>query len=474
MINSFNFEKFDDVYLITNDLGKYCFLTENDFVLLTKDRITPGHELYSLLKENFFIYDEHPEVFLSRITEPARRSKSYLFQSTSLFIFVVTNICNAACIYCQAQDNSSKCHGKMSISTAEKAVDIALSSPAVEMDFEFQGGEPLVNFDVIKHIVLYSEKKAKEKNKNISYSLVSNLTLLNGEIIEFLKEHGISVSTSIDGDPNLHNMNRPMIDGTLSFEKVISKYKELIANGIRPGAIETTTRHTLNRYKELIDTYVKLGLESIFIRPLTPLGIARENWDIIGYSPEEFVEFYDKCLRYLIEINKHGTFISEGHARIFLRKIISGIGINYMELRSPCGASVGQIAYYYDGRVFTCDEGRMLAEMGNDAFMLGTVESTYDELIENPACKAACAASLLETIPSCCDCPYMPYCGTCPVVNLALEGDIFPRSSNNYRCKIYKGMLTSIFRILKENDLQTIEIMKKWIGISDCQQENGG
>ena len=142
--------------------------------------------------------------------------------------------------------------------------------------------------------------------------------------------------------------------------------------------------------------------------------------------------------------------------------MLYGDGVNYMELRSPCGASIGQIAFYHDGRVFTCDEGRMLAEMGNDAFKLGTIENTYDELINSSVCKTACTASILETIPACCDCAYSPYCGTCPVINLAFDNDIFARTPRNYRCKVYEGMMTVLFEILERNDPQEIEILESW------------
>ncbi len=467
MINHFNFKLFDDCYLITNDLGRSCFLSKEDFELLTQNKIQLDHPLYDKLYEDFFVYDEHPEVFLSRICETMRHSKNYLFHPTSLFIFVVTNICNASCVYCQAQDASSKHQGKMSFETAEKAVDIALSSPGHNLDFEFQGGEPLINFETIKHIIQYSKEKNIDIKKTISYSLVSNLTLLTDEMIAFFKEHKVSISTSLDGDQILHNMNRPMANGSNSFDKVTKQYRKLIDNGIYPGAIETTTRQTFSRYRELIETYVNLKLSSIFIRPLTPLGIAKENWDKIGYEADEYVAFYNKCLRYIIEVNKKGIFLSEGHARLFLFKILRGEGINYMELRSPCGASIGQMAFYYDGRIFTCDEGRMLAEMGNDSFQLGTVSSTYDELIDNPICKATCASSVLESVPSCCDCTYAPYCGTCPVINLALDGDIFAKVPNNYRCKVYSGMLDSVFSLLKENDEETNHILLSWTEFND-------
>ena len=88
----------------------------------------------------------------------------------------------------------------MSKETAKKAVDIAMSCPTPCISIEFQGGEPLINFEVIKYIVEYADQMAIEKNKTVEYNLVSNLTLLTDEIIDYIRQHNIGVSTSIDGD----------------------------------------------------------------------------------------------------------------------------------------------------------------------------------------------------------------------------------------------------------------------------------
>lgn len=118
-----------------------------------------------------------------------------------------------------------------------------------------------------------------------------------------------------------------------------------------------------------------------------------------------------------------GRKFAEAHASIFLAKLLGDVAPNYMELRSPCGAGVGQMAFTASGDVYTCDEGRMMAEMGDESFQLGNIyENGYDSWIESPACRATCSASLLETLPTCCDCVYQPYCGVCPVVNYAMEG----------------------------------------------------
>lgn len=468
MLNFFNFKKFGNDYLLTNDTGKYMFVNDREFNSIVEHENIPDETLEKL-KDNFFVYDEHSNIFTERIKWAIRDSKNYLFSSTSLHIFVLTNICNMSCAYCQAKDDTNIVYHKMTKETAEKSVDLALSSPSRFLTFEFQGGEPLANFEVLKHIVNYTEKH--KKGKNVSYSIVTNLSLLTEEILDYLIENNINISTSLDGDNNLHNANRKFSNGEETFDIVTKKIKEIQAKNYEVGAIQTTTKQSLSKAKEIIDTYVDLNQTSIFIRPLTRLGTADRVWNYIGYSPEEFLKFYEECLKYMIKLNNSGVDICERHAVIFLRKILQGYSENYMELRSPCGATVGQVAYFYDGNIFTCDEGRMLYEMGNDAFKLGNVfENTYDDIVQSPVCKAVCVASLLEGQIKCCDCVYQPYCGTCPVVNLAQEKDLFFKNHNSYRCKIYGGMLDIIFKILYENNNEEVNVFKKWIG-AECNEE---
>lgn len=388
-------------------------------------------------------------------------NKQYLFSATSLHIFVMTNACNMCCVYCQAQDSAQEKKGKMQEMTAKAAVDIALQSPNEYLTFEFQGGEPLLNFETIKYIVEYSEQN--KNHKQIQYSLVTNTLLLNEEMIQFFKKYDVSISTSLDGCKEVHNSNRPKIDGDGTYDYVSRNIKWLQSNDIQVGAIETTTKISLKNAEKIIETYHNLGLNHLFIRPLTPLGYAKEHWAEIGYEPEEFLKFYKQCILILLEHNRNGIRMSEGHARIFLKKILTGYSENYMELRSPCGAGIGQMAYYYDGNIYTCDEGRMVAEMGDQMFCLGNVNySTYDDLMENRVCKVTCQASVLESLPGCCDCVYHPYCGVCPVISYASDNSIYTRESNVYRCKIYKGILDILFEILLEEP-GAEDILKAWI-----------
>ena len=458
-LNYFNFKENKENYLITNDFGNYVFLTKKDFENLIKKQELDSEVMEKLLNKGF-IYQTDEEIFATEMAMKLRRTKEYLLVPTTLHIFVVSKNCNFNCVYCQAGNLNQKETYNMSKETAKKAVDIAMESPSDYLTFEFQGGEPLLNFQTIKYIIEYS--KSISNGKFIEYNIVSNLTLLTDEMINFFKDNKVSICTSIDGNEELQNINRPYKKGN-SYNETLNKIKKLKEEEFAINAIETTTKHSLNKYKEIIDEYVNLGLKSIFLRPLTKLGKADKSWENIGYSAEEFLDFYKKSLDYIIEKNKNGFFLSEGHSDIFLKKILLNKPVNYMELRSPCGGAIGQLAYYYDGNIYTCDEGRMLSEMGDDSFKVGNVyENTYKDLMQTDCTKTMCISSCIECLPYCSTCAYMPYCGTCPVINLAQDNNIFSQNPKEYRCKIYSGILDILFDYIEKRP-DVVKIFESWI-----------
>ena len=255
MINYFNFKRFDDDYLLTNDLGRYMFVSASELKALLTEKVDPDSDFGKKAIEEMVWYQGSSQAFFQNILfRICVKVKNICFLPLTLHIFVVTNKCNMKNAFTlsgtkRQDDTKWNCRTR---ETAQKAVDIALSSPADYLSFEFQGGEPLLNFDVIKFIVEYSEKH-KGKKHIIQYNLVSNLTLINDEIIEFIKkENNIDLSTSLDGNENLHNHNRRYRNqqGTYSdVTKFITKAREY---GIYVGAIRTTTRYSLSYAKVLL------------------------------------------------------------------------------------------------------------------------------------------------------------------------------------------------------------------------------
>ena len=102
--------------------------------------------------------------------------------------------------------------------------------------------------------------------------------------------------------------------------------------------------------------------------------------------------------------------------------------------------------------------------MGDDSFCVGDVDmSDYNSILESKVSALASKASVLESLPSCSDCVYQPYCGVCPVVNYAINQDVYETTPREYKCKIYSGMLESIFDYFYNNDTENTDIFRRWL-----------
>ena len=143
----FNFKKWNDQQiLLTNDMGRWAFVSLPTFQAMLLHRLDSTDPSYAELLEKGFLYEDDADVYLERHSRALREAKGYLMDATSLHIFVLTNACNARCIYCQAQSTASHKKGLMSAETAKKAVNLAFQSPEPFLSIEFQGGEPLFEF----------------------------------------------------------------------------------------------------------------------------------------------------------------------------------------------------------------------------------------------------------------------------------------------------------------------------------------
>lgn len=448
-------------FLISNFLGKFLIIDKcsMDCIVEEKNKQDLDHKyeinienenLFKELNENFFIIDDED---ISDYSKIYREKNSGLFHCAGLHIFVLTLECNLKCLYCQAASIKRGCF--MTKETAKKAIEILLASPEKEITIEFQGGEPLLNFEVLRYIVEVVENSNSEKN--IRFALVNNGQAMTEEILSFLIEHNVSICFSIDGPKHVHDKNRPAKDGSSNFEKVMYWYDRAkllyrqAGKKILVSALPTTTKYSLQFAKEIVDFYFyELQERTISIRPLSPFGRAIDNWENIHYGADDFLKFYLECMDYIEDLNKERNF-SDSFSNIILDKIDGKI-VNYPDLRSPCGAGIGQIAYNWDGNIYTCDEGRMLSNQGIEKFKMGTVDNTYQELIQSPTVVETCAASCLEAHKICKNCVYRCICGICPVYNYKQQGTLEGNPTVMDRCKILMGQMEYLIRKKLSNE----------------------
>ena len=465
-VSFFLWENLDEDYLITNDLGRHALLSHKSFEEFRTGRLSDASKDYLCLKENGFLYEGSHEDYVQDWKDHYLSMKGCLLVSTQLFILALTTACNQQCVYCQAGEVNR--YFLMSIETCKKAIDIAAKSPTSFVTIEFQGGEPTLNPEVLYFAVPYAKQVFSQQGKQVGFTIVTNLTQPDPVLLNWLIDEGVNISTSLDGPSELHNYNRPLKSGMSTYDQWLSGImlcRSLYCNhGLEceVGAIQTTTRKSLMYPHEIVKTYVELGYHNLYIRPLTPLGCAAEEWGQVGYTPNEYLSFYFTILDDLFQRCKSGDLITETTASLYLRRILLHDSIGHTEFRSPCGAAVGQMAINYDGKVYTCDEGRMLANMGDEAFYLGNVENTYEELVTSPVAHAACTSSCVETLPLCSACVYHPFCSVCPVVTYSIEGNLISHDADNYHCAISRGILQYLFRKIRDANKEEMDILLKW------------
>src|SRR5258705_11112603 len=135
---------------------------------------------------------------------------SFLRQVTPLHIFVVTLRCEHSCPYCQvSRQSTDRSRFDMSEETANRALGIAFESQSSRIKIEFQGGEPFLNFGLIRTIVSAAKQRSETIGKKVDFVIASNLALLDDAVLEFCKSNEVLLSTSLDGPAELHNTNRP-------------------------------------------------------------------------------------------------------------------------------------------------------------------------------------------------------------------------------------------------------------------------
>jgi His-Xaa-Ser system radical SAM maturase HxsB len=454
-----------DEILITSEVGEYLFLSEVDFQALVSYTLAPEHPAYRDLVARHFLYEEGSAPHLEMIAAQYRTKKAFLRGGPGLHLFVVTLRCDHTCLYCQVSRQSPlKTRFDMSERHATLAVDRLFESPSDTLTIEFQGGEPLLVFDQIRGIIDDIVERNCTQKRSLQFVVASTLHFLTDDMLHYFKAHNVKLSTSLDGPEWLHNANRPNRHKD-SFQRTlagIQKAREVLGDEAI-AALPTITRASLPHPEALIDTYVAQGFHSIFLRPISPYGFAVKTARSIGYAMEEFLTFYRRALSYLIALNKHGTTIDEAYTALLLTYILTPFPSSHVDLRSPTGAGLGVLVYNYDGRVYASDESRMLAEMGDKRFCLGTVEAPYKALMQSEAMQVLLAAGIAESLPGCADCAFLPYCGADPVYALAAQDDPVGHRPTSTFCTKQTGIFRILFRLLHDRNPDVLRVFLGWI-----------
>lgn len=226
----------------------------------------------------------------------------------------------------------------------------------------------------------------------------------------------------------------------------------------------TTTSHTINHFKEIIDNYIELGFDSVFLRSLNPYGFAKRDKHILAYPIEDFIECYKKGLDYIIDINLQGKYFAEGYATILLTRILTPFSTGFVDLQSPAGIGIAGVIYDYDGDVYVSDEGRMLASVGDKKFKIGNVVAdSYQEIFNGKYLHELIENSIAESLPQCSTCAYLSYCGADPVRNYSEQGDIIGNHTISEICMKNKSIIKHLLHLLEKDNDDINKVFWSWI-----------
>lgn len=452
-----------DSVLLTNLVGEHAFVTPDELIEVI-DGTCADQDLLARLRAAHLIQVRGEVLPTELLAIKLRTRLGRLPDSTGLHIFVVTLRCEHTCRYCQvSRQSAAKSEFDMSEETAHRALELAFRSPSPHLKIEFQGGEPLLNFPLVRWITAEAKRMNVEYGKDLAFVIATNLALIDDEMLEFCAEEGVHLSTSLDGPHDLHNGNRRR-PGQDSWQQAVAGIRQVQKRlgSDRVSALMTTTEAALGRAAEVIDTYADLGLRSVFLRPISPYGFALRGRGGANYDVDRWLAFYAAGLNRIVELNQQGVPMVEIYASIIAKKMLTNVDPGYVDLTSPAGIGLGAMVYNYDGDIYASDEGRMLAEMGDHTFRLGNVsDSSYADVMLSESLLDPLTESIALSAPMCATCAFESYCGADPVFHHATAGDFTGHKALSAFCRRNTGVFTLLLRKMRD-DPYFRSLMRQW------------
>ena len=356
----------------------------------------------------------------------------------------VAHTCNLSCEYCFAK--GGKYHGPdaiMTTETAKKAIDFLIENSGnhYNLDVDFFGGEPLMNWDVVKETVDYARNLEEKYNKHFNFTLTTNGMLLDDDKIEYLNENMKNVVLSLDGRREIHDEFRKTIGGKGSFDTVVPKFQNFVSKrGDKEYYMRGTyTANNLDFTKD-IKTYLDLGFKRTSLEPV--VGNSKSDYALKEEDLPVLFEEYEKLADMMIDaIDNNNKFIFY-HYMIDLEN-----GPCAHKRISGCGSGTEYMAITPSGELYPCHQF-----VGNDDFIIGDINQGIirDDIIEDFK-KCNCYSK-----EECKSCWANMYCsGGCAANNYNAKGDI--NETHDYSCKLFKkriemAIAIKIYEYMKESE----------------------
>lgn len=337
----------------------------------------------------------------------------------------VAHDCNLRCEYCFASKGDFGGERKlMPLEVGKKAIDFLIEHSAGRhnLEMDFFGGEPLMNFDVVKELVAYARSLEKEHNKNFRFTITTNGLLLDDDKIEFINREMSNCVLSLDGRKEVNDRLRFRVDGSGSYDRIVPQFQKLVAtrNGKDYYARGTFTRHNLDFTNDVLHM-ADLGFDQISVEPV--VSDEKLEYSIKEEDLPRVFEEYEKLAKTIIRDRKNGKYYNFFHFAVDLNQ-----GPCAIKRLRGCSCGNEYVAVTPEGGIYPCHQF-----VGNEEWKMGNVmDGTLDLGMKNRFAKANVYAK-----EKCQNCWARFYCsGGCNANNWQYEGDIL--KSHDISCELEK------------------------------------
>ena len=452
--------------------------------------VDQGKSAAEITKELLEQYADHPEVTAEEISdclesiEELRRQgrlfaedtyadKAFDFKNRSTVVKAlclhVAHTCNLNCSYCFAAQG--KFHGKaglMSFETGKRALDFLVENSGTRhnLEVDFFGGEPLMNFEVCKQLVAYARSIEKEHNKNFRFTLTTNGINLTDEVIEWANKECYNVVLSLDGRKEVNDRFRVDIQGNGSYDRIVPLFQKIVES--RKDLKDKTyymrgtfTHHNPDFTNDIFHMADDLGFDELSMEPVvadpsSPSALTEEDFPVV-------CEQYEILAKDMLRREKEGHPITFYHYMIDLEH-----GPCIYKRISGCGSGTEYMAVTPWGDLYPCHQF-----VGDEAYKLGDIWTG----VTNTALRDEFKLCNVYARPDCKDCWARLYCsGGCAANALHATGDI--HGTYEYGCRVFRKRIECALMIKAAEALDP-ELAKNHknalldFGESDCSTCGG-
>ena len=355
----------------------------------------------------------------------------------------IAHTCNLNCSYCFA--SQGKYHGDravMSFEVGKQALDflVANSGHRKNLEVDFFGGEPLMNFQVVKDLVAYARSIEKEHNKNFRFTLTTNGVLIDDDVIEFANREMSNVVLSLDGRKEVHDRYRVDYAGHGSWEKIVPKFQKLVEarngkNYYMRGTFTHANPDFVADIQQMLDLgFTELSMEPVVCAPDDPSALTKEDLEIVKNE-------YEKLAALMLHRDEEGRPFTFYHYMIDLK----GGPCIYKRI-SGCGSGTEYMAVTPWGDLYPCHQF-----VGDEKFLLGNI---WDG-VSNTAIRDDFLSCNVYARPECADCWAKLYCsGGCAANAYHATGSIkgiYESGCELFRKRMECAIMVAVARALKGN-----------------------